>query len=60
MSAPVAPETRSPFKRQQADQRVVAWVREPSGDEEGTDFVAVQSRRVGLVVEARPPHMHRG
>ena len=34
MSAPIASETRSPLKRQQGDQRMLAGLAEPSCDEE--------------------------
>ena len=47
-------------EREQAEQRMVAGVAEPGGDEHGADLVAVEAGGVRLVVEARAAHVHRG
>ena len=54
MSAPVASDTRSPFKRQQGDQRMLGQRAEPGGDQQRAEFVAVQRDGMRLVVDPRP------
>ncbi len=41
-----------PVQRDQRDQRVIAGASEAGGDQHGADLVAVQTGRVGLVVQA--------
>jgi hypothetical protein len=48
-----------PVQRQQRDQRVVTGASQSGGDEDRSDFVAVQARGVGLVIEPRPAYVHR-
>ena len=48
-----------PVQRQQRHQRVIPWRREPRGDQDDAEFVAVQVGDVGLVVDARPTDVHR-
>lgn len=48
-----------PIQGEQADQRVVAGAGESGRDQHRADLVAVQSGRVGLVVQTRPADMHR-
>ena len=42
MPAPVAPETRRPFKARREISACSAGRPEPGGDQQGTEFVAVQ------------------
>jgi hypothetical protein len=49
-----------PVEGQQGDQRVLDWRAEPGGDQERTEFVAVQSGGVGFVVQAGPANMRGG
>ena len=44
---------------EQGHQGVIAGTGQAGGDEQGTDFVAVQAHGVGLVVEAGAAHMDR-
>ncbi len=44
---------------EERDECVVAGVAEPGRDEHGPDLVAIEARRVGLVVEAWSSDMHR-
>jgi hypothetical protein len=46
-----------PVEGQQGDQRVFRRRAEPGGDQDRAELVAVQSRGVGFVVEARPANM---
>ena len=57
MSAPVASETRSPFKASREISACSARQAEPGGDQQGTEFVAIQGDGMGLVVHPRPAHV---
>jgi hypothetical protein len=48
-----------PVEGQQADQRVIPATRQPGGDQQGTDLVAVQAGGAGLVVQSGSTHMRR-
>ena len=48
------------IQREERDQRVITRGRETSGDEQRTEFVAVKTRRVRFLVEARTANMRRG
>jgi hypothetical protein len=48
-----------PVEGQHADQCVISGAGQPGGDQQGTDFVAVQAGGVGLVVQAGSAHMSR-
>jgi hypothetical protein len=47
-----------PVQREQRDRGVITGSGESGGDEHCADLVAVQTSRVGLVVEAWPADMH--
>jgi len=49
MSAPVASDTPQPVGGEWRDQRLLGGRAEPSGDQQGTDLVAVKAGRVPLV-----------
>ena len=46
-----------PIQGEQADQRVLSRRTEPGGNQEATEFVAVQSGRVRLIIQPRTPDM---
>jgi hypothetical protein len=46
-----------PVHCQQADEGVVAWRAEPGLDQEGAEFVAVQTQGAGLRVDLRSAHV---
>jgi hypothetical protein len=48
-----------PVEGEQANQGVIPRVGQPSGDQQGTDLVAVQAGGMGFVVQAGSPHMGR-
>ena len=48
------------IERKQRDQRVITHGREPSGDEQRAEFIAVKTRGMRFVVEARTANMRRG
>jgi hypothetical protein len=57
MSAPVASETRRPFR---ASREISACsAAEPGSYQQGAELVAVQRDRVRLIIQPRPPHMGR-
>ena len=57
MSAPVASETRSPLSASSENQRMLGRGPKACGDQQRTEFVAVQPDGVRLIVQPRPPHM---
>ena len=44
MSAPVASDTRSPFRGEQGDKRVLGRIAEPGSDQRGADLVPASAR----------------
>ena len=59
MLAPVASDTRSPFKRQQRDEGVLGRRPEARRHEQRSHLVAVKSGGMRLLVHPGPPHVHR-
>jgi hypothetical protein len=60
MSAPVASDTRSPFRASRGDQRVFGGRAEPGGDQKGAELVAVQGGGVRLVIQPGTAHVRGG
>ena len=54
MLAPVASETRSPFR---ASREISACSGAPGGDQQGAELVAVQGDGVRLIIQPRTPDM---
>jgi hypothetical protein len=59
MSAPVASDTRSPFRASREISACSAGRAESGGDQEGAELVAVQCGGVRLVVQPGPADVRR-
>ena len=60
MFAPVASETRSPFKASSEISACSGGGAEPGGDQQRAELVAVQRGGMGLIVHPRPADMSGG
>jgi hypothetical protein len=48
-----------PVERQETDERVIPGAAQAGGDQHAADLIAVQAGGMGLVIQARSPHMSR-